>query len=122
MEMENVTNGMLYDLIRDFKDDVNRRFAEVDKRFEQVDRRFEQMTAEMNSRFEQITADMNSRFEQVHREMDEMKEMIKEDRKKLNEVYESRDRVTVTFSRTFVGINMVLSAMVSSFVSLLMGR
>ncbi len=114
MEMENVTNGMLYDLIRDFKDDVNRRFAEVDKRFEQVDKRFEQI----DKRFEQV----DKRFEQLYKEMGEMREAMKEDRNKLNEVYESRDKVTITFSRTFVGINMVLSAMVSAFISLLMGR
>ena len=31
-----VSNDMLYELIRDFKSDVNRRFTEIDRRFEKM--------------------------------------------------------------------------------------
>lgn len=37
-----VSNEMLYDLIRDFKSDVDRRFNEVDKRFERIERKLEE--------------------------------------------------------------------------------
>ena len=38
-----VTNEMLYDLLKEFKRDVHKRFEQVDKGFEQVDKRFEQL-------------------------------------------------------------------------------
>ena len=41
--------------IREFKEDVDRRFSEVDRKFEQVDKRFEQV----DKRFEQIIASID---------------------------------------------------------------
>lgn len=63
-------------------------------------------------------SDVNRRFESVHREIAELRDMIKEDRVKLDKLYETRNRVAVTFSRAFVGMSLVFSALVSGFVSL----
>ena len=41
--------------MRDFKEDVDRRFSEVDKRFEQVDKRFDQV----DKKFEQVIASID---------------------------------------------------------------
>lgn len=40
MQPNTVSPEILYNLILDFKNDVNRRFNEVDRRFDEVDRRF----------------------------------------------------------------------------------
>lgn len=141
-----MTNGMLYELIRDFKadmndfkndvnrrfeqveetirdfkDDVNRRFADVDKRFESMDKRFEGI----DKRFEGMDKkfdSMETRFDQARMERMELREMIQQDRQKLNEVYEARNTVSVSFSRAFVGINLVLSGLVSGIVSFFVSR
>jgi archaellum component FlaC len=114
MDMENVTNGMLYELIRDFKNDVNRRFGEVDKRLDGIDKRFEGI----DRRFENIDV----KFEQARLERMELREMILQDRQKLNEVYEARNNVSVSFSRAFVGVSLVLSALVSAVTSLFVSK
>lgn len=39
MEPNTITNEMLYELLKDFKEDVHKRFEQVDKRFEQMEER-----------------------------------------------------------------------------------
>lgn len=50
MQPNTVSNEILYNLMMDFKNDVNRRFNEMDRRFDEVDRRFN----EVDHRFERI--------------------------------------------------------------------
>ncbi len=109
-----VSNEMLYELIKDFKSDVNRRFDEVDKRFEANDRRFEandRRFESMDKRFDRIEATIQSRF-------DELKAMIieeREERKKmqiqLDEIYKERKYITVRFTSQW--------AMASFFIAML---
>lgn len=79
MQNQTVTNEMLYELLkefkadmREFKSDVNRRFQEVDKQFQSIDKR-----------------------------LDDITDLLREDKKKLQEVYDSRDKVTVQFTRAW---------------------
>lgn len=37
MEPNTITNEMLYELLKDFKKDVHKRFEQVDKRFERIE-------------------------------------------------------------------------------------
>ena len=85
-----VSNEMLYELLRDLKSDMNRRFAEIDKRFDDVDRRF----AEVDKRLDSMDG-------------------------KLGLVYESRDKVTVNFTRTWAFASLVIATMASGFSLLL---
>ena len=91
-----ITNGMLYDLIRDMKEDISRRFDEVDRRFDEVDKRFE-----MNER--RITS---------------METDIKDIREKLNILIYDRDKVKITFSRTFAFSTIFFSALIAYVVAL----
>ena len=72
----------LLTLIQDFKADVNRRFEQVDEQMKEL------------------------KFE-----IREMKHDVQSDRDKLQEVYESRNRVTVNFTKSW--------AMASFFISML---
>jgi hypothetical protein len=53
----------------------------------------------------------DKRFEQQDARMDRME-------RKVDDIYEVRDRVTVGFSRAFAGVNILLSALVAFFVSM----
>jgi chromosome segregation ATPase len=107
-----ITNEMLYELIKDLKTDMNRRFEQVDKRFEQVEKRFEQV---------------DKRLEQVDKRLDEMFDLIRDERKgreknedKLERIYESRDRVCVKFARswTFASFFIAISsAIIALFIN-----
>jgi len=98
---------LMFEVLKDFKTDVNRRFNEIDKRFEQVDKRFEQV----DKRFEQ----MDKRFEllyDLHR--DEKKEREKmED--KLDKVYETRYKVEYKIWNSFIIRNLFWNWWILSF-------
>jgi septal ring factor EnvC (AmiA/AmiB activator) len=122
-----ITNEMLYEFLkefkaemRDFKTDVNRRFEQVDKRFEQIEKRFEQV----DKQFEQV----NERFKQVDKRFNEMFDLIREERNerennedKLEKIYESRDRVSVNFTRLWAVASFFI-AILSSVVTLTIDR
>lgn len=54
MTDQKITNEMLYELIRDFKGDVNRRFSDIDRRFEHAEKSMEEFKTEVNRRFEHV--------------------------------------------------------------------
>lgn len=59
--MSNITNEMLYDLIKDLKSDMNRQFDEVDRRFVEIDQRMyriEQRVDRVEQRMERIEIDV----------------------------------------------------------------
>ena len=87
IKMSQITNEMLYDLLKEFKWDVNKQFIWVDKRFEQVDKRFEQI---------------DKRFEQIHEEIYDLKQDRREDRQILMKVFESRDKVIAKITWDFI--------------------
>ena len=86
----------LLTLIQDFKADMNQFKADVNRRFEQVERNFGQV---------------DEQIKELKFEIREMKHDVQSDRDKLQEVYESRNRVTVNFTKSW--------AMASFFISML---
>lgn len=89
-------------------DQIEKGFEQIEKRFEQVEKRFEQV----EKRFEQV-------FEQIKDLKDDVRELkrdVKNERDKLQEVYESRDKVTVTFGRAFPVFNAFVSGIVAFIV------
>jgi uncharacterized coiled-coil DUF342 family protein len=97
-----INNEMLYELIRDFKSDVNRRFDEVDKRFVQNERQFDEIRDELK---------------EIRIELKEIRNDMKSDKTRLDKLCDSRDTVRITFSRLLFGINVTLSAIVAAIIS-----
>ena len=86
---EGVTIAMLYELLKEFKVDVNRRFAEQDKRFDLQDRRFDHLEADIA----------------------ELKTLMLRDQEKLQQVYDSRNAVQMKFTRS-CGLTSMLMGMI----------
>ncbi len=98
-----ITNGMLYDLIKDMKDDMCRKFNEVDRRFDEVDRRFDEV---------------DKRFDLNERRVECLETDMKDIRNKLNELLYERDKVKITFSRTFATGTMFFSGLIAFIVAM----
>jgi len=96
-----ITNQMLYELIKEFKADVDRRFEQIDKRLDQHDNRFDQV----DNRFEQV----------IDLIKDEKREREKTE-KKLEKIYESRDRVSVSFTRSWMFASFFISLLSATIV------
>ena len=99
-----ITNEMLYELLKEFNNDVDRRFSEHDKRFEQVDKQFEQ-----------VFTFMREERAENHRQFGEVRALIKEDKQKLQEVYDVRDQVKVSFGWQWSAISFSI-AIIASFL------
>jgi hypothetical protein len=80
MAESTVTTEMLYELIKEMKSDMNRRFTEIDRRFAEMDRK-----------------------------LDDLRDEIRRDKEKLEKVYESRDKVTVQFTRAWMGASFLIA-------------
>lgn len=114
MTNSNVTTEMLYDqlnglkeTIRDFKEDfkifkyeVYNRFDQIDKRFEHTDRRFEQM----DKSFVKIESQQS------------------EDRKVLMDLFEHRDNMKLSLTRTLLTVTGLVSGIVAFIVSFITGK
>ncbi len=85
---------LILELLKDFREEVNRRFEQVDKRFEQGEKRFDQL-------------------ETLVREEKHEREKTEE---KLEKVYESRDRVTVNFTRAWATASFFVALIASTIV------
>ena len=92
MHAREVPNWMLYDLIMEFKKDVERRFEDVDRRFEVVERKFESLEAKIDKNSERI-----------------------------NELYMRGDKVKIGFSRQVLLGNGAFAAVIAFFTSLFTG-
>ena len=90
-----ITNGMLYDLIKELKSDMGRRFEEqqtyMDRRFDIVEDKISTLTV------------------QVSKNTD-----------KIEDLYFHRDKVKITFSRAFAG-GIVLFSGVMGYIGALLG-
>ena len=90
------TEDLILEIVKDIKVDMNRRFDEVDKRFEQIDKRFEQVDKrfeQIDRRFEQV----DKRFEQMDKRFDRLEDDVRADKDKLQDVYESREKVKIIY-------------------------
>ena len=119
-------------LMKEHKEDSNKQRQEdkldSNQRFEQLSHEMKKNKEDVNQRFTDIANymkdfkyDVNRRFEQVDRRFDEtsenfkeLKKDIREDKDKLQQVYESRDRVTVHFTRIWAMASLFIAFLASS--------
>ncbi len=78
-----------------------RRFEQIEKRFEQIDKRFEQI---------------DRQFVELKEEIKEMRHDVGKDKDKLQEVYEARDRVSVSFTRAWTTASFFIALIASTIV------
>jgi len=87
MSESKVTTDMLYEFLKQFRSEFLEFKGDVNRRFEQIDRR----------------------FEQLERSNAELRDEIRRDKEKLDKVYESRDKVTVQFTRAWMGASFFIA-------------
>lgn len=99
-----ITNEMLYELIKEFKEDFKYFKTDVLNRFEQVDKRFEQV---------------DDRFEQMDKRLIRIEDQQIEDRKLLMQLWENRSKSNLNFTSFYFLITLFASttvAMLGSYV------
>jgi hypothetical protein len=106
-------------LITEFKEDSSKQRQEdksdSNRRFEQIDRRFEDITHYMKD----FKSDVNRRFDEINSEIQELKIDVKQDKNKLQEVYNSRDKVTVSFTRSWAMFSFFMAFSASTMATII---
>jgi len=114
MNNGSVTNEMLYELIRDFKAEVYRRFEYMDLRIDKIENQQSENYKMLSDRIDRL----DGRMDRIDSRMDRTESQQSEDRKLLMDIWKTRDVVTVKLSRSFAMVNAFISAFVAVFVSL----
>jgi hypothetical protein len=104
MREETISNEVLYEMMKDFKDEVFRRF-------EGVNHRFEDMNSKFGDRFEDMNSKFGDRFENMRHDIRDLQQ-------KVDKIYESRDKVKVDFTRAWTGVSLFMMIGVALLVSL----
>ena len=84
---------LIFNEIKNLREDMNKRFEQVDKRFEQVDKRFEQVEKrfeQVDKRIDLMDKKFDKRFEQNERHFEKRFELIANEMKQLREDTNSR--------------------------------
>ena len=102
--------------LEEFKGDVNRRFEQVDKRFEQAEIARKEDRTEMHRLFAEQNKQREEDRAEWRRSFEDIKYDLRLDKEKLQEVYESRDRVTVSFTRAWASASFFIALSASTIV------
>jgi len=133
-----VTNEMLYELLKEFKKDVDRRFNEqekrMDQRFNEQEKRMDQRFDEQDNKFGNFRLEVNRRFDEQEkrmeayqresirkfadndRRMDQQDSRMSRMERKIDEIHETRHEVRVKFSWKLAMAGIAMSTGVSLFV------
>lgn len=139
MQPNTVTNEILYNLLIDFKNDVNRRFDEQERRFQDVNTRIDKFETETNNRFDRFEArfdrfeaETNSRFDKLEARFDrfEAETNSKFDRfearfdkfeaevtDRFDQIGKNENRVRIRFSTIGAIFNALIAALVGGTVT-----
>jgi len=123
METKHITLETLYNLIIDLRSEMNRRFGFVEQRLEHVEERLEhveQRLAFVEQKLEhvqQVLDYIDKRLEKLENRVNFVENQQMEDRKMLLDIWRNREKVTLTFSKTFAFFNIFLAGVVSSIVA-----
>ena len=100
------------DQIIDILNQHEKRFDQIDKRFEQIDKRFDQV----DKHFEQIEKNLEEFKTETRENFRDIKYDLRSDKEKLEQVYQARDKVKITFGWQW-GMASLMIAVVASGIT-----
>ena len=109
---EKVSNDQLYELLKEFKSDVNQQFGVVNQQFVEVNRQF----TEINRQFGEIREEIH----EIKQEQREMRQILNRYDQRLGKLENQIESVRITWSTRLVsgilGTSAVTSAIVAFFI------
>lgn len=114
LERKNLGIRLIFFLIN-YNDGMNisdQQFQLLVKMIESLDKRMDSL----DKKIYEVKNDMQRQFTEVKEEMREIKHDVRRDRDKLQEVYESRDQVTVKFTRVWASASFFMSLTAATII------
>lgn len=113
MENTYVTTETFSEFLKEFRE-----FKKEMCGFQKEMHSFREEMYEFKKEFREFKKESYRRFEYLEKRMDRLENLQMEDHKILMELWQSRDKVTVSFSRTFTFVNAFISCFVATITSL----
>jgi predicted nucleic acid-binding Zn-ribbon protein len=88
----------------------------LDKRMDSFDKQIESLDKKMERRIDDVKETMQRQFAEVKEEIRDVKHDVRRERDKLQEVYESRDCVTVKFTRAWASASFFMALTAATIV------
>ncbi|MFA6917294.1 MAG: hypothetical protein WC285_00435 [Candidatus Gracilibacteria bacterium] len=107
MENTAVTTNMIYEFLKEFKLEVYNRFDQVDKRMDRLETRMDSMETRLDARIDRLENQQKN-----------LETQQKSNHELLMDIWQSRDKVTVNFSRGFMAANAAFSGIIAAIVAL----
>lgn len=106
MHAQEVTNQMLYNHI----EAIHHKLEAMDRRFKKMENKLEEMDRRFTAKIDRLDA-----------KVDRLDEKLAKNTERIDEIYLSREKVKVTFSRTFAAGTGIIASMMAYIVWLFTG-
>lgn len=114
MNTNTVPNWMIYDLLQSIKDDLDRKFCELKEDISE----FKQQHKEDISRLEIKIEKFEAKIEKLEIKVEKIEAKIDKNTEQINELFLYREKVQISFSKTFAFLNIFFSALIAYFAAL----
>lgn len=108
MRAREVPNWMLYDLMRDMKEDIAALELKLESKIDAVDARLTAVEAKLEAKIDAVDAKLEAK--------------IDKNTERIEGLYLNQDKVKISFSRTFAFANAIFSGFVAYFTVLFTGE
>lgn len=116
---QTISNNMIYEFLKEFKRDVNKRFEQVDKRFEQVDKRFEHIETRQGEDHKMLIElwERKHKIDELWQRKDKIDQLAAQ-QYKIDELWQSKGKLKITYSRQLLGVNALLAGLTALTISI----
>lgn len=106
-----INNEMIYELLKDFKADVYKRLEQTEARIEMI-----------HELLKEFKTDIYQRFEQIDHRLERIENQQTEDRKILMNLWENRENMKLSLTRSLLTVTGIISGAVAIIVSFITGK
>ena len=121
MNTNSVPNWMLYDLIRSMKDDMDRKFSELKEDISEFRQQHKEDIARLETRIDKLEVKfdkLEAKVEKLDEKIEKLNEKVDNNTQQINELFLNREKIQISFSKTFAFTNVFFSVLIAYLAAL----
>ena len=121
MHTNTVPNWMLYDLIRSMKDDMDRKFSEIKEDISEFRQQHKEDITRLETRIDKLEVKfdkLEAKVEKLDEKIEKLNEKVDNNTQQINELLLNREKIQISFSKTFAFANIFFSVLIAYLAAL----
>ncbi len=128
MHTNTVPNWMLYDLIRSMKDDMDRKFSEIKEDISEFRQQHKEDITRLETRIDRLETridklevkfdKLEAKVEKLDEKIEKLNEKVDNNTQQINELLLNREKIQISFSKTFAFANIFFSVLIAYLAAL----